>query len=117
MKITYRDTMYLMHVAGAFEEDRIPKRYLTDRCTECGVVQTELDNDHHLVMPLTIAEGDRRVFVVVACEGYHVINPRIFDRSNTTWNDWTEDVEVFAYGAPTWDRDAVTFGAEADDNI
>lgn len=93
MFMDYRLAMYLMGVEGALEEERVPDRYLTNVCPECGDTIDTWDaatRDVHVVTN-TANDGDPKVYaVVVACEGYWVINPEVVGLPRDNWQDWTE---------------------------
>lgn len=104
--IDYNTAQYLMYVAGALEEERVPAQYLTNICTECGQEVTwALGEDPHIVMPVKEYAtpqarhdaNDWAVYVVIACEGYWMVNPNAVGHTTDTWQDWTllpDDVNV-----------------------
>ncbi|WP_188186939.1 hypothetical protein [Nonomuraea sp. SYSU D8015] len=59
--------------------------WLTSRCSECGQ-EPALDPDHVVIPP----------YVVVGCEGYHMVNPvalGLQDARTSSWIDWREPAE------------------------
>ncbi len=51
---------------------------LTDVCSECGEKQTYLYNDEHLVVEVPGGTPDqRRVAVVICCERYWMVDPKL----------------------------------------
>jgi hypothetical protein len=63
--------------------------YLTNRCTECGEIIDIFDGyGGHAV----VADGQdgTGAYVVIGCEGYHLINPALIGRPSDTWQDWTD---------------------------
>lgn len=102
MNIDYRTAHYMMAVAGALEDgERIDPEAMTDRCPECNEVQTFLDNDNHAVMRRSNVEGDTRVFVVIGCEGYWVLDPKPLGvpGDNSQWSDW-RDIDNYPIDTP-----------------
>lgn len=93
MFLDYKLASYLVGVEGALEEERIPAKYLTNVCPECGDRITTWDQatrDVHIVSN-TANYGEPKVYaVIVACEGYWVINPEVLGLPRDNWQDWTE---------------------------
>lgn len=105
MNIDYRTAHYILAVAGALEDgERIDPEAMTDRCPECGEVQTLLDCRDHVVMRRSNVEGQYEVFVVIGCEGYWVLDPKPLGvpGDNSTWQDWRippDDTNAGDFGA------------------
>lgn len=96
--IDLKTATYLVGVGNAIREGRVPEKYLTDMCPECGLLCTwSLGEDPHITMPAkeydTISArsdaNDWQVYVVVGCEGYWAINPRDVGMPSESWQDWT----------------------------
>lgn len=77
---------YAAGVQAALWMDLVPEKYLTDRCTECGESIETMDQDEHVIM----VDREENQFVLVACEGYWVVNPSVAGLPNNGWDDWTE---------------------------
>lgn len=79
---------YLVALNSAIEEDRVPKKYLTDTCPECGQQIGYFDNEEHIV--ISPPKKDNDVILAIACEGYWVVNPNEIGLPRTWWQDWTK---------------------------
>ena len=79
-------------VAQAIHDQRgTVEKWLTTVCPECGLkdplpARNDPEEYH------TTVNG----YVVVGCEGYHVIHPAAVDLDSGAWTDWTEYAEVDA---------------------
>lgn len=99
MIVTPRDLEYLQAVNGALEDgERIQDKHMTDQCPECGYTLTWDYSGGHIVFPVSDDPNDteRRVIVVIACEGYWVIDPRPLGMPwyDDNWQDWTEEPPI-----------------------
>jgi hypothetical protein len=99
MRIELRTARYLDNVAKMLlrpqPEDvfKTIRRYLTDRCPECGqrVVGVMDDGTHTWVssgLDASTGEGPS-TYVIVGCEGYWIINPMLLGMAREQWQDWT----------------------------
>jgi len=93
MLMDYRTATYLMYVEGALEEERVPAQYLTDTCPECGEAVTEyldaMEGPHVVTRVSNDPEGPKGYYVIIACEGFWVINPESVGLPLDNWQDWT----------------------------
>lgn len=105
MIVTRDDLHYALNAAINLGSIPEPERYqITDKCPECGDVPDRLSpNDGHLVVDLTTIDGLDPVFitgeglaVLIACEGYHVVNPVW---AGVPVDNWMPPRE----GLPAWD--------------
>lgn len=62
----------------------------TSTCPECDSRFADVDEAHedteHIIVTLT----SDTFAVVVACEGYFVVNPNLVGIDSPMWSDWTE---------------------------
>jgi hypothetical protein len=80
---------YVLAVAAGVERGTLHPEHLTDVCPECGQQQVFLDNDLHLVV---VYPPQRKVAVVVGCEGYWVVNPELVGVDAPNWQSVSEQV-------------------------
>lgn len=88
---TSLDEVYYQRVIGVIEfqtsvEEDLWGSLLTDRCPECGQVPTGTDTQAH-----RMHEG----FVIIACEGYWVMDPEKIGLGTGNWMDFRDNIEDF----------------------
>lgn len=88
MIIDVRQATYLLAVASGLEGGRIPEKYITVICPECGGSGGDDFDFIHQVM--RTGSDPLKVAVVIACEGYWVVNPSLVGVVSDNWQDWTE---------------------------
>lgn len=64
---------------------------LTTVCAECGSDFADLDEAHEDTEHIIIATTSDTTAVVVACEGYFMVNPNSVGIDSPNWDDWTAD--------------------------
>src|SRR6266576_1672064 len=93
MKIDWKDAIYLSYALAAIEnvggETTLPlktdiSRWISKTCPECSSEADLMGYDH-----ICDKEGN----VLIGCEGYWVINPRVLGLDNPDWDDWMEYVD------------------------
>lgn len=87
------DAIYLVRYLAQTLRDSTPVRpWQTTICPECGDIPTpNRMGGLHGDSPYThILDADG--FVLVGCEGYHVINPNVIGMENPNWHDWHEEI-------------------------
>lgn len=76
---------------------------LTMTCPECGVDLTEVMPTPHPDDPhvyASVAKPDGKIdFILVACEGYWVIDPNVVGIHNPNWHDWTGELSTWRFVA------------------
>ena len=105
MKVTFDALHYALNAAINLPNIPEPERYqITDKCPECNQVPDPFDpDDGHLIVDLlTIGDGtlidatDNGHAVLIACEGYYVVNPVW---AGMPMDNWSPSAE----GLPAWD--------------
>lgn len=91
---TAQDETYYQRVVGMIEYTKkldpqapacaIRDEHLTERCPECGQVPMGSDLDYHRM------HDDN---VIVACEGYYVVDPNLVGFDSPNWMDWKDNIE------------------------
>lgn len=61
---------------------------LTTRCPECDSDFADLDEAYEDTEHIIIATTSDTTAVVVACEGYFVVNPNLVGIDSPNWSDW-----------------------------
>lgn len=72
---------YVLAVVTAVNNGDLYTEDLTSGCPECGEEQTDAYSDAHLV---TVTPAGQTV-VIVACEGYWVVDPALVDIQHPNW--------------------------------
>ena len=88
MIIDTRGAEYVMAVAAAAAGLRAG--HLINICPECGGQQGRLDNDNHLVVAVADPHPGE-VAVVIGCEGFWVVDPKLVGIDSPNWQDWREN--------------------------
>lgn len=79
------DRKYIELANASFAEEKIPPTELTTTCPECGMEPAEPDTDEYH----EFIENTR--FVLIGCEGYHIINPNLVGVPRPNWCDWKDE--------------------------
>jgi hypothetical protein len=62
----------------------------SSRCSECGDRFADADeayaDENHIIVSIT----SDTFAVVVACEGYYMVNPNLVGIDSPMWSDWTQ---------------------------
>lgn len=61
---------------------------LTTRCPECNCDFGDLDEAHEDTEHIIVATTSDTTAVVVACEGYFLVNPNSVGIDSPGWQDW-----------------------------
>jgi hypothetical protein len=91
-----RTTAYVLAMVELLDTDTLPAHASrTNYCPECSrELWTPDDFADHVVWRdmegTTTADLDYDPVVIVACEGYWVIDPATVDMPNPHWGDWRE---------------------------
>lgn len=93
MIFTQRSIDYLDRVHRAVDTGALGRDRLTNHCPECDEDLTWLDasGDEHVAVTIPGTEdanGVRDVAVVIACEGYWVIDPAAVGLDRGQWQSW-----------------------------
>lgn len=81
---------YAARVDIALAEGRINPP-LTTRCPECGSDFADLDEAREDTDHIIIATTSDTTAVIVACEGYFVVNPNLVGIDSPGWSDWMDN--------------------------
>jgi hypothetical protein len=65
---------------------------LTTRCPECDSDFADLDEAHEDTDHIIITTTSDTTAVVVACEGYFVIDPNLVGIDSPNWSNWMDNV-------------------------
>lgn len=77
-----RDGEYLDAVRATLEADPAAiAAWLTHTCPECGHTVDDDDDEGHTLVG---------TFVVIGCEGYHIVDPNACGLERPRWSDWTD---------------------------
>lgn len=91
---------------------------LTTTCPECGCNFSDGDDVHQDSDHIIIATTSDTYAVVVACEGYFVVNPNLVGIDSPMWSDWQDNTSggTLPQGVtgPDMDRDQLLFSAIMD---
>jgi hypothetical protein len=88
MWIDRETAAYVLAVVAGVERSTLHPEHLTAVCPECEQQQTFLDNDLHLV----VSSAAGKVAVVVGCEGYWVVDPKLVGIDAPNWQSVSEQV-------------------------
>lgn len=99
---TDADEAYYQRVVGVIEfqkfiDEELWGNLLTERCPECGQVPTGLDIQLH-----RMHDG----FIIVACEGYWVMDPEKIGLGTGNWMDFRDGINDIEY----WKRTGIDEG-------
>lgn len=98
---SHKDETYFNRIVGVIEyakklDPQAPGAAISDfttpRCPECGQVPTGRDTSLHRM---------HDEIVIIACEGYYVIDPELVGMGSGNWMDFRVDIEDFDFWKET----------------
>lgn len=80
---------YAEMVDTAVQAGKIEGPFST-RCTECGSDFADIDEAHEDTEHILITLTSDTIAVVVACEGYWLVDPNKVGIESANWQDWSK---------------------------